>query len=499
MKNLNINVSTLKKIEEDMIIDIIEGYFKFKTFFNNNIDYSNTDQILKKEELAYNLSHDFYNKFGGIHDSIMIDEFGKKYLEKINNVIIPFKNGSFFYPRSFTTYIDCLKDTNNTPIRKIDVSIVDNFMENFNPSLGLEKFLSQFFDAIKSIIIPLRPREVELFHLLTDINFLHKIENLKPRTVQPSDIDMITGLGYDNSKKSRVNRSFRFLKSYRVCTPNSIIMNPSKFGFDFVSFEYPKDYRELVNDFSQFFFWEFPFNEKINVIACIPSGETDLLLDFNPNFLDNWSWNLNLKSFQPEKYDSFQAWEKYILPDFNGINRISNYVSWDLTVPLKDNFRDNEIEILRNISKFNNVTIDSINTLSNSLSPGGINHILKSFAENDVYRIYPGINHIGLNYYNCIKFETKNKELFDNILHTILSFPIAHAFSNRETGIIICYFHVPKNYLSDVLINIRMFTQNYPSVKVEISDPFSYPKISRVPKLFKYNFKVENGIAYLKN
>ncbi|OLS26647.1 MAG: hypothetical protein HeimC3_07490 [Candidatus Heimdallarchaeota archaeon LC_3] len=482
-----------------MISDIIEGYFKTQSFFEINNNYNNVDQIRKKEILYRELSHEFYKKYAEIHNKVLKGDLAKTYLEDFNTVMIPFKNGSFLFPTSFKIYIDNLKDINNTPIRKIDASILDSYMNSFDPSLGLEKFLSEFFDVIKSIRIPLRSREVELFHLLTDINFLSKNVEGKPRIVPPTDNEMIPSLGFDNKKKSRVNRAFRFLKSYRVCYLNTIIMNPSKFGFDFLSFDYPKDYPEIIKKVSDFIFWEIPFQKNNTVIACIPSGESDKLLDFESYYLDNWSWNLNLKSFQPEKHDPLEGWKTFQIPDFNSTNRISNFVSWDLTKSNKNELRETEIEILRNLTRSNNFSINSITSLSKSLSPGGIDYILKNLAKNDIYRIYPGINHIGLNYYNCIKFQTHKKELFENLLHSILSFPIAHVFSNRETGIIICYFHVPKNFLTDVLINIRMFSHSYPSVKVEISDPFSYPKINRVPKLFKYDFKVTNGIAYLKN
>src|SRR3990172_3581642 len=160
----------ISQVEVEMIQAIIRGYFECRSFFKTFVDYTDQDQLRKKKEFLSFLSDSFFNKFSD-HSYIVKTEIAKEVLKKHFFVTIQFKDGAFAFPRSFVRYFDQLKDFNLRSIRPPDLSHLDSFMATFNPVLGLDRFFTEFFSSIRSIAIPLRPRELDVLRILSNMDF----------------------------------------------------------------------------------------------------------------------------------------------------------------------------------------------------------------------------------------------------------------------------------------------------------------------------------------
>jgi hypothetical protein len=499
MKNSQKAVNELALNDQLMIKDIIVGYFQCRRFFSQNQDNQNNLQLQSKKKLLKNLSSNFFDKYY-FHPRLMKDDYNKEVLKKQSKVFLKYKDASFIYPYSFTRFMDRLQDKNIIPIREIDLGILDSFMNRFSKKSNLESFFAGFFLVVKSLLIPLRERDVELLRLLTNAQFLLEDKDGSVRIHVPEIEEILQVLGYGKKQYLRIKRSLKFLYRFRICFINAVIMNPAKFGFFYAKIEYSKA-NIYVQSLRKFILCDFPFDGHRLAIVCVPYGNASELLD-NKSLkvlkITNWFWKNDFESYTHKK-DIVDGWSNFQIPDFLAKNTIiDNFVHWNLEKSYKDEFNINEIEILKNLSKVYGLSVESLAQLSKNLSSGGVRRILEKFVENGVYQLYPCVAHLGIKDIIFIKITCKNEEYFESLVNNLLSFPESHVFTNNHEKTIYSYFRVPEKLIiqiSDKFNLLRYLLEDKIDLKYELAPPDII--IRKFIDLSDLKFGVHNGIANL--
>ncbi|MHA1989874.1 MAG: hypothetical protein ACW981_03905 [Candidatus Hodarchaeales archaeon] len=486
------------QLQNQMIKDIIRDYFEFREFFrNNNKDFRLKEFSLKdytptKEDFVARKVNEFQTKFKD-YSLLRIMPSGKF-------LSIPVKNGVFIYPKSFTRFLDRIKDINSIPVHEIDPTPIDEFMGTFpiNNNYNLEFFLIRFFEVVKFLNIPLRPREVEILRIFTNINFLRFKSDGLDRFYPPSQTELLKILDLKKSSRLQILRSKNILYNYRICYPDQVIMNPAKHGFFFTSFDIKKEKLRDLECLQPFIFWKFDFQDFSTIAACVPFGNLEDLLghyDYTP--LLNWQWSINSKYFLPRKYSIKDAWNSFSVPKFSTLTVSSNEgVNWDIR-PEFNTYTINELEVIKNLSKTSIMNLRSYENLTDKISPAGVRKIAQRLIKKEIFQLYPGINHINLQNIICLKFETKNKELFQNIKNNLLLFPISHVLYNEEDGKILSYIHIPKEFIYELVFQLKDLETVYPEVSVNMKPLMNNYYVSRCLRLYQIDFSVKNGVAYL--
>jgi hypothetical protein len=488
----------IEKLENQIIKAIVNDYFEFREFFKeNNKDfrlknYSLTEYNLRKEDFISKKVKEFYSNYKN-YDLLRIMPRGKL-------LSIPVKNGVFIYPKSFTRYMDRIKDINSIPIREIDLTPLDEFMRSFpiETNYLLEFFLIRFFDVVKYLNIPLRPREVELLKLFTNIKFLRFKSDGIDRFFPPSQIELLKILELKKNNRLQILRAKNLLFNYRICYPDQIIMNPAKLGFFFATFDVEKEEQTELEKLQPHIFWKFDFQDFSNITVCVPFGNVeDILEPFNYTPLLNWQWKVSLKHFALEKYEIDNAWKNFSVHKFSNQVILSDEgVIWDIRPEFND-FSQNEIEVIKKMSTTTIVNLHSYESLSDKLSPAGVRKIAQRLIKKEIFQLYPGINHINLQNIICLKFETKNKELFQNIKNSLLTFPISHVLYNEDDGKILSYIHIPKEFIYELVFQLKDLKTVYPEVSVNMKPLMNNYYITRCLKLYQIDFSIKNGVACL--
>ncbi|MHA1992044.1 MAG: hypothetical protein ACW98A_13820 [Candidatus Hodarchaeales archaeon] len=498
MKISNQSVSEIEILESQMIQSIIDGYFECRSFFQTNKDNSDGNQQRLKKELESRLSKEFFEKFH-THSFIMDDDYGKENVEKWKQVIVKIRSGAFLYPYSFIQYMDRLQDVNLIPIREVNLSELDQYMKKFSVLTNLSDFLLGFFQIVKSFVIPLRERDLEMLQILTNPSFLLQDDQGSER-IHPPEIEEISkALGYTKKQYFRILRANKFLYNYRICITNHILMNSSKFGFYFAQIEYDDNFKDEIEKIKPYIYWEFSIKGRKTAIVSVPFGNVnDLLNPFDFTQMTNWYWGFNFNSYSHNKHDLENGWSNLEVPDILAKNyRTSGFTKWDLTDSYKEEFSENELEILKNLTK-GPVSFRSLDLLSENLSSGGTRHILQQFVKNGVYQLYPNVNHVDLKDIIVLKAYCQNKDYYQSLLHSLLSFPISHVFTNSLENLLFGYFHIPGKLVSKFVDNINLL-QFLLKDKIKIEYellPFE-KKIGRFINLKNIDFSVRNGVAYL--
>lgn len=274
-------------------------------------------------------------------------------------------------------------------------------------------------------------------------------------------------------------------------------MNLAKFGFFYAQFEYTPE-MEGVEKIKPYLVWDMPLKDRRIAIACVPFGNVDELLNpFDYTQLTDWYWNINFLKYSHNKNDTQQGWSEFEIPNIlSRYYRTRNFMHWDLERSFKMEFNENEIEIIKNLTKTNMLSLRSLDLLSKNLSSGGIRHILSQFVENGVYQQYPNVAHLGLKDIIFVIIKCENKEYFQNIIHNLLSYPVAHVFSNEEQKLITGYIHVPGVFVNKITDKFNLLTlllKDKISIEYELLP--NTKKISKFIELSNINFEVKNGIA----
>jgi hypothetical protein len=498
MENSRQSSSEVEILESEMIRFIIEGYFECRTFFQSNTDNSDGNQQQSKKELEKRLSKDFFEKFHA-HPSVISDIYGIENVERWKQVVIKIRSGAFLFPYSFIQYMDRLQDVNLIPIREINLKELDHFIKKFSVLTNLNDFLIGFFQIVKSFVIPLRERDVEMLQILTNPSFL--LQNIEgSERIHPPEIEEISKtLGYSKKQYFRILRAYKFLSNYRICISDHILMNPSKFGFYFAQIDYDDNLKKEINNIKPYTYWEFPLKDRKTAIVSVPFGNVnDLLNPFDFTQMTNWYWGFNFNSYSHDKRDPENGWSNFEIPDFLAKNyRTSNFTKWDLTDSYKIEFSENEIEIIKNLTK-GPMSFRSLDLLSDKLSSGGTRHILNQFVKNKVYQLYPIVNHVDLKEIIVIKAYCQDKDYYQSLLHSLLSFPISHVFTNHLEDLLLGYFHIPGKFVSrfvDDINLLQLLLKDKIKIEYELL-PFE-KKIGRFINLKNIDFSVRNGAAYL--
>ncbi|OLS25036.1 MAG: hypothetical protein HeimC3_16660 [Candidatus Heimdallarchaeota archaeon LC_3] len=498
MEKTELSSSEAITLEQNMIRTIVQGYNECKSFFSLNRDYADPYQNNAKKDLLKRLSHTFYQNFSS-HPHILSDDYAQEVLHKYFRVFIRVKGGSFPYPYGFVRFMDRLQDRNTIPIREIDLTPLDNFMEMFSDHQNLEEFLLLFFQVVKTLLLPLRERDVELIKLLTNPQLLLKDKSYKSRVHTPDMKDLLQLLGLNSTQINRVKRSYQYLYKYRICNASSMIMNPATFGFYIAEFEYTTEQEKDLESLRPYFLWDIPFKNRKSAIACVPYGNTnELLRSVNYIQMTNYYWNINFDSLTHDKYDTIHGWSKFNPPNFLAKDyRISDYVEWDLERSFKDEFSTQEIEILKNLSKGNVLNYQSLGKLSGTLSSGGVRYILEQFVDNGVYQLYPQVNHLGLKEIIFVKITCKDEAYYKSLIHSLLSFPIAHVLTNDQEKLIVGYFHINSKFVEEITDNFNLLAGKLgEAITIEYELLPKKKILLRLPQLDKINFSIRNGVAY---
>ncbi|OLS16796.1 MAG: hypothetical protein HeimC3_51160 [Candidatus Heimdallarchaeota archaeon LC_3] len=277
-----------------------------------------------------------------------------------------------------------------------------------------------------------------------------------------------------------------------------MIMNAAKFGFFYAMIEY-QDKHPDIELIKNYIHLDLAFKNHRVAIVCVPYGNvSELLKNFDFIQLTEWKWNFNFHEFSHDKNDTFNGWGNYKGPDLlSKSTRIDEYVHWDLETSYKDEFSLNEIEILKNLSKSNTLSLRSLDLLSDKQSSGGIRHHLANFAENGIFQLYPHVAHLGLKDIIFVKIYCKDMEFYKSLQHNFLSFPESHIFTNDKENLIIGYFHLPSNLTNIVTDQLNLLTLllgNNIELEYEL-----LPKDKMLRKfieLSKFNFAVRHGSAF---
>ena len=184
------NRQKLEQISEQSIITEIKTcYNKCKEFFTTYTNEGYEIYTKEKKEFLKALCTDFYVKFNEVDIFPNVDI--ENIIKKSFFIPIVFKNGGFEYPRSFTIYMDRIKDINIIPAKLPNIDELEEYILTFKESLGLEKFFEGFFVKLRRINIYLRKREIEVLKILANPEFLRIRKDNSLRIFPPSDFEII--------------------------------------------------------------------------------------------------------------------------------------------------------------------------------------------------------------------------------------------------------------------------------------------------------------------
>ncbi|OLS24252.1 MAG: hypothetical protein HeimC3_21510 [Candidatus Heimdallarchaeota archaeon LC_3] len=489
--------------EQDIINHIKKGYQSCRTFF---LTYTNEGYEIytdKKREFLRGLCADFLKDFGNKEllfpiPISKINNFTKK------NLFVPLtvRNGGFEYPRSFTVFMDRIKDINVIPSSLPDIEVLDEFFNSNNISKTLEIFFTQFFQRIKKIIIPLRRREAELLKLMTNIDFLKLDKNNSIRIFPPTLEDKLTALKYSSAQEKKLERAHNLLLDFKILSASGIIMDLSKVGFIYVLRSYAnKNFMKSQDtDLQPFLVWNIGFPDHIEKIYCIPFyniEDMNLINNSNTQTLTDWYWNVNFNEYEKGKND---PWQNFSIPDFISQEHYpSRFRHYILSNPLLREFKVWEKDVIKELTRMNNLSLTNIGELSNNATKEQISQFLKVIGEAEVFQHYPNVNFINIDFKIAFKFSIDNRDVFKNIINGLLTFPIVHIFSNEEKHRpeALGYLHCPRNRVSHLLENFLGIKEKFSDFEIKFS--FSeFNRLSRCLNISHINIKFQSGHASIK-
>ncbi|OLS16562.1 MAG: hypothetical protein HeimC3_53080 [Candidatus Heimdallarchaeota archaeon LC_3] len=468
MNKVNLHVLT-ESVQKNIINDVINGYFECREFFNK---YTNQDYEIhtkKKKTFLFNICIAFYNKhksFSGFFE----EELMLKLIKKHYYVPMKFKSGGFEFPRSFTSFIDRIKDINQIPAINPDLGDIDSYMRNIPPECSINDFLHGLFKQLKRLNIILRKREVEVLHLLSNLDFLQKKKDGSPRITVPTDSEILTGLQLSEKQAKRVERAIGLLFNLKICSIAGIIMNPAKFGYYFALID--DKYNNEIEK-SNFLFWKIPFSNSCSYIVCLPFEKTpEFLSNYNYIPLTHWLWNVSMTDYESNKEN---VWANFTLPNFLMDDLApAKHRKWNLTEKDKKIFSPKEWEIIIELSRMNNLSVDNLNELSSKRDHKSVIHLSEYLVKNEIFQYYPNVNYIGIDYRICFRMHSEDKNLFKKIVNGFLAFPIVQIFINDEINELLGYIHLPRHTVSLFLDSIDDLKDRHKSMDIRLSFNSNY-------------------------
>jgi hypothetical protein len=495
MKKINENSSLdllQKNFEKEMILEIKSGYKLSQDYFTKLFDTFDSINILDdKKRFKHQLAERFLKKFSS-HDQVLSNDVAKKRLERYQAVYIKFKGGALMYPSMLIRYMDRLNFPDNMPLTQPDTQNLTNYILSFPEELELNSFLEGLFRQLKRIIIPLRKREAKVLKILSNPNFLKYHEDGMIRTTLPTVEDLLKILKLDKKQEKTTQRAKKFIHSFNVCYFQNVIMNSTKFGFIYILVK-----EKISESLAKYKFWSFSYHETDYQILCIPQDDVDNYLretDYLP--LTNWYWNVNLTRYNPKKDIQKTGWEDYEIPSFlNQRSIVSDYIEWTLNEDELEELNTNQIEVIQKLSAIGVPGPESIGKLSTTMHPESIHRFLEKIGKKGVFQFYPNINFIGLEVLVGFHLNISDKNLFENIIQIMLSYPIVHIFTNEYEKVALGYLHLPRQCLADFMGTISDFRAMYPKETFLIHD-LTKPFLNlRCLNHENIQFTYKNGIA----
>ncbi|OLS23285.1 MAG: hypothetical protein HeimC3_26260 [Candidatus Heimdallarchaeota archaeon LC_3] len=460
---------TSELMEQDVIKTIREGYFSCKDFFRNYTNEGYEIYTKKKKEFLRNLCTDYYNKYPSLLNDFS-EEIYTTTIHRHQYIPIKFKDGGFEYPRSFITFMDRIKDTNQTPVKRPDLDELDIYMKTIPESYSLDDYFQGFFRRLKKVKIILRSREAEVLQLLSNIDFLKTKIDGSYRITIPTDKEILEALKFDRKNAKKVERAVNFLFGHKICYISGIIMNPAKLGYYFALIDNEK---KLLDIDSANIFWKVPFQMGNSIIVCLRFEQVPERIgniDYIP--LTHWYWNVNMNSYGAKKED---PWEKMRIPNFSADDvELEKYRKWNLTEPLTKEFTSYEWKIIKKLSQMNQLSVDNIKELSPSGDSKSVIELLRFLVKSDVFQYYPNINFIGTDFLVGLRITSKEKIPFKNLIKGVLKLPIAQLFVNKELNELIGYVQLPKQKFGQLIEGFNDVKEKYPSLKINYSTDPNY-------------------------
>jgi hypothetical protein len=232
----------------------------------------------------------------------------------------------------------------------------------------------------------------------------------------------------------RIERAYRTLVEHEIISFTGLL-NLNKLGFNYF----------LVDNNH--------LNSKINILDKIKffikcSSEKKLDSVNSSVILTNWSWNINLSSYQGKLSD---PWQSFTIPySFGKFDYPEGYIDWSLT----ENNHPETLTTDYTSLITNNETIVNILDKTTHKIP-----LDRDLLTNKIQFVCPNIQYIGLDFKIALRFSSKDHNLFLNIKKWLLHFPIVHVFTNEVLHQGLAYLHIPRQFFSHFIDHISNLSQ----------------------------------------
>ncbi|OLS23600.1 MAG: hypothetical protein HeimC3_24120 [Candidatus Heimdallarchaeota archaeon LC_3] len=472
-------------LDQKIIENIKMGYKKCREFFSK-YDNQGLDLYTKeKKKFLRELSLDFYSQFKAYKDLFSVNsEAIEETIRRHQFVPIIFREGGFEYPLSFTIFMDRIKDINVIPAKIPDFSKLDYFFSSFPSSRGLNDFLHHFYKIVKLMVIPLRKREEMILKTLTNTHFLRQDSQGEYRTTPPSNADVLQQLNLGSKQEKKIERALTLLHSFKICKISGIIMNMSKIGYYYVLVDKKNRDEHKDTNLLPYSVWELDFHDYTSNIYCVPFERTqDLLKDYDYIPLQNWYWNIN---FHDYNYKNENPWKTFTIPNFLDKNFQTKFNKWPLTELLSWDLKNWEKEVIENLSRINNLSINNLNELSPNTNKDQIIRFVKKLGSDEVFQYYSNINFLDIDFKISFRITIREKDLFKDVIAQLMVFPIAHIFTidSDQFQEAIGYIHCPTHVVANLIRNFTELKENYPLERFHYS--FSgMKKLSRCLNIYR--------------
>ena len=475
----------------EIVTAIKEGYFRVRTFFLSHVCSKTVDFADEEEKFLEQEARTFYERFSH-HPWIIRGERVERYISKFHFVPLRFRDGLFEYPRTFARYLDRTKDLHYLSPKAIwGLDDLDDFVDKIPKQIGLDTFLTGFFDYIKRVELDLRRREMAVLRVMSNMDFLRVRRDLMPRTVLPTAEELLDGLHWPQTKLNSVKRARKLLLDFRVCDLRAIILNAGKIGFYYAALLLEPE--SISEGLKPYVLWQIPYRDRLMLVLCMPFGEVETLVggeDYVP--LNNLLWSVDLSQYDGVSGRRWQDFRYRLFAD-----AVTNYRNCDLNQPVKHDLNSNEIDILRRLSSNPVLSFESRDQLSNTMNSRSIHKFLGRMVLDDVYQYYPYLNHLGLDYRICFLLEVENDlKLFNQVINGLLSYPIIDIYLNWEQEFAVGSVNIPRPVIHKWITDLRDFYTPEIGIRFSPQNLMIPSKISRCPPLFQMPaFAMEHGSA----
>jgi len=428
-------IQITKNIETEIIQEIITGYTSCKTFFLTHTNKDYEIHTRARKEFLITLCQSFYNKFKDHSEYFRVEDV-QNYFQSNYYIPLNFGKNNFDFPHTFSVFMDQTQDINITPVSVSGLPTLDDYIKREQKNKTLVEFILEFLRRLDRVVIGLRKREIKVLETLTDKDFLFDDSKGNKRTAIPTNEEILQKLKFPKKGAKNIERAEILLRKTGIIAFQGLF-NLNHIGYCYIFQDNPDNVinKDIFNK----------KNIKTPLIECIPLP--DLKNHFEPPYtqmITNWYWNVNLHHYRAGEEN---PWKDFSIPNFLKTSSFpKKCVHWPLTYVNVYLTGDSDKKFWEFISttKSNTLIIDNI--LDRNVHKSTI--LNNEFLSSNHMYLYPVINNIGLDFKVSIRFSTKKKNLFMNIVKSLLHFPIAHVFSNEEFGEGFSYIHVPRHTVS---------------------------------------------------